>query len=498
MVSETNSHYDKYIETPDALVSMLVEKDREIVKLQRILSNLQKTQFGVKSEKLSVVSDNQIPLLGTEVSAPELPKKKVTVPAHTRAARVKRDLSKLPHVRVVHEPYSKNCSCCGDLLSKVGEDISKELNYIPAKLYITEHVRPRYGCSRCKERILQAALPDNAKPLNKSIAGASLLSQVLVSKYVDHLPLHRQERIFARKGLEIPRKNLCDWIGGVVSEYFTRLWKELKKELLAESYLQADETTMKVQDPEVQKRCHTGYLWEMYGPEKRAVLFEYAESRAGAVAEEIFEGYKGALQTDLYAGYNKVLLPGTVSRIACLAHVRRKFIEAEKSCSKEATTVLSFISELYRLERAWEGLSPPERKAERDAYSKPIFLKLEGYLRELRERTLPKAPLMEAINYTLTQWNAIFRILDDGRFHLDNNSIEREMRPIALGRKNYLFAGSHEGAKRAAIIYSLFGTAQLHQVNPLVWTQDVLERMRGVKTSEVHLLLPHHWKLARA
>lgn len=494
-MKESGNQYSQYRERPEALINFLVEKDHEIAKLQRILHNLQKAQFGKRSEKLSVLSENQVPLLPeVEVKAPTSEPKKITVPAHTRAARTKRDLSKLPKNRIVHEVENKTCQCCGEELKQIGEDTSLELEYQPSKLFVNEHVRPRYACGKCKDGVEQAKLPLEVKPLSRSIAGTGLLTQIIVSKYMDHLPLHRQEQIFARRGFEIPRKNMCDWIGAAVHEYLEPLWRAQKAELFKLSYLQADETTLKVQDGAQKGECHTGYLWGMYSTEKKVVLFEYSPSRAGEVAKDIFDKYEGFLQTDAYAGYNKVLLPDKVTRIACLAHVRRKFIEAEKSCSKESTIVLTQISELYHMDNQWRSLDPPQRQANREKFAKPKLLNLGEYLRALAQRTLPKAPLTEAINYSLNQWGAIVRIFDDPRFHLDNNPIEREMRPIAVGRKNYLFAGSHDGARRAAIIYSLLGTARLHKLNPDVWLKDVFQKMRAYPQDKITALLPQNWK----
>lgn len=376
----------------------------------------------------------------------------------------------------------------------MNSDISRELEWQTAKLWVNEYELKRYGCNHCKGKVVQGKLPCEAKPLERSLPGAGLLSHIIVSKYVDHLPLHRQEQIFARQGIELPRNLMCGWIGGVVDTYLAPLWGLLQTEAFAESYLQGDETGIKVQDSDKEGVCHNGYLWGACSPVKKLVVFEYAESRAGAVAKDIFENFKGRLQTDAYAGYNPVLLPEKVERIACLAHVRRKFIDIEKVSPKETTVVLKLIADLYHLETQWYGLSPPERKAKREIHSRELLLKLEKYLRDLAERTLPKAPLMEAIGYTLSQWDAIMRILDDGLYHLDNNCIEREMRPIALGRKNYLFAGSHEGARRAAIIYSFFATARLHKVNPYKWLHDVLRRMRSLDQSRLFELLPQHWK----
>ena len=501
-MNNDQNHYENQRENPDALIGLLVEKDAQLIEYTRYINILEKNlraaeqaRFAPKSEKRQLDnSGQQLPLFDSaEVLAPVVPESLVTVPAHTRAARVKRDLSKLPHNRIEHKPATTQCACCGEELTKIGEDISQELEYQPAKLFVNDHVRPRYACNRCKDGVQQAELPSGVKPLIRSIAGAGLLSQILVSKYVDHIPLHRQEQMFARKGFQIPRRNLCDWIGLAVDQYLARLWGVLQKELFAESYLQGDETTLKIQDGEVPGRCHTGYLWGVYAPRTKLVWFSYAASRAGAVAEEMFKDFSGTLQTDAYAGYNPVLLPDKVVRIACLAHVRRKFIEAENSAPQEATTVLKLIAELYRLEKQWQKLEPVERLARRQVESLPLLKKLEHYLRDLSLRTLPKAKLAEAIGYTLRQWVEVERIFADGCYELDNNPIEREMRPIAIGRKNYMFAGSHEGARRAAIIYSLLGTARLHKVNPIEWLQYVFTNMRECSVNQVAELLPHRY-----
>lgn len=501
-IEEQQSSYHK--QTKAVLITNLLEKEalleekkHEIEKLQNILYKLAKQQYGKKSEKLSTLNTELPALPGfiQPVAEPQVEEQKaVEVPAHTRAVRKPRDFSQLPHNRIVCEPDNKICPCCNRELSCIGEDSSQELEHQPAKMFINVYVRPKYACNHCKEAgVLQAELPPTAKPLERSIAGAGLLAQIIVSKYVDHLPLHRQEQIFERKGISLPRALLSDWVAGTNEEYLYRLWLVLKGEVLKEKYLQADETTLKVQDGEVIGKCHTGYLWGACAVIRRLLFFEYAESRAGEVPKEIFKDFYGTMQTDLYAGYNVVLLPNKVQRIACLAHVRRKFIEAGKSCSKEANVVLTLIAEAYKVDNQYKSLSPPERQAKRQLHVKPIFEKLEKYLRELSEKTLPRAPLMEAISYTLKQWTEISRILEDGTFQLDNNIIENKMRPIALGRKNYLFAGSHEGAKRAAIIYSLFGTAKMHDVNPYEWLKDVLQRMRSHPVNKLAELLPHNW-----
>jgi transposase len=503
-VSSTDSNTEYSKQNKAFLVSALLEKERqledqkeEISRLQHILYKLQKGEYGPKSEKYKLVDSQTIALPGFE-SEPEVPEEPKAEPlevkAHSRAPRKQRDLSSLPKVIIPCDIEDKSCTCCGTELVNIGTDSSQELEYQPAKLFINVYVRPKYACNNCKESgVLQASLPKEAKPLERSLAGAGLLTQIVVSKYVDHIPLHRQEQIFERKGVTIPRYQMSDWVAGVTEEYLEPPYLEHLKIMLNDSYLQADETSIKVQDDNLQGRCHQGFLWGACSPIRKTVAFVYSPSRAGAVAEEIFEGYKGHLQTDLYAGYNKVILPADVTRLACLAHVRRKFIEASKAHPKETDIILKLFSRLYKNESVWKNLKPEDLLIRRQTESVPILAALKKYLEDLVTKTLPKAPLSAALSYTLSQWPAIEAIFEDPRFHLDNNMIERQIRPIAIGRKNYLFAGSHEGAKRAAIIYSMFGTAKLNKINPAAWLKHLLQNLRSNKKQTLIDLLPQNW-----
>lgn len=338
--------YNSLKDNPDALITIILDQDKQIALLERYLYNAQKGMFfGSKRETLKSLSDNrQLPIyegiFDTPTPQKEVPPKK-EIKAHTRAQRTKRDLSSLPHVRIEHKPVTTTCLCCNSELARIGEDESTELESQPARLFVNVHVRPRYACSKCKDTVVQALLPESVKPLSKSIVGANLLAQVIVSKFVDHIPLHRQERIFGRQGFAIPRKNLCDWVGLAEDSYLYRLYLALKGELFKESYLQGDETKLKVQDGAVKGSCHNGFLWGAHSPERKIVLFQYDQSRAGSVAEDIYKDFKGTLQADAYAGYNKIILPSEgVTRIACLAHVRRRFVDCEKACSQEASKVL--------------------------------------------------------------------------------------------------------------------------------------------------------------
>jgi ribosomal protein L36 len=333
-------------------------------------------------------------------------------------------------------------------------------------------------------------LPQEVKPLERRKPGAGLLAQILVSKYQDHLPLYRQEQIFARNGIILPRKLLCGWVAGAV-ELLRPIYEALKQDILKETYLQGDETLLKVQDPEIKDKLHQGYLWAILAPPNR-VFFHYAPTRAGEVPRQLLNNFQGRLQTDAYAGYNQVFLPDRCERIACLAHIRRKFVEGRASAKVASDKALMLIAEIYKVERSIKDRTPEERLVRRKKKVFPILRKLYRLLHSQQKTTLPNSPYMKALNYALEQARPMLRYLRDGRYEVDNNLIENQMRPVALGRKNYLFAGSHEGAERAAILYSLLNTCKLNKVNSWEWLRDVLRRVhtRGVSVSE---LLPQNW-----
>jgi transposase len=474
----------------ESLQAEVVTLRREVEKLHHHIHNANHRLYGAKTERLS---SEQIRLSFEAAREPEQQplEREVIVPRHTRTVRTKKPLpGDLPRETIVYEPETTTCPCCSAELVTIGEDRSEELESIPAQLKVIEHVRIRKACPSCRGAgVIAPPLPPSVFPLERVRAGAGLLAQIVVAKYVDHLPLHRQEQIFKRQGIEIARQRMCDWVGGV-TELLMPLYTALRDLILAERYVQADETTIKIQDGEEEKKCHTGYLWGITAPP--GVWFHYAATRAQEVPKEIFAGYTGTLQTDLYQGYNVVMLPGTVQRIACLAHVRRKFLEAQKSAPKECGKVLSMIAELYRVERS--ASSPEARAAIRESKSRRLLTELLDYLVLLQEQTLPRSPLAGAIAYALKQRAEIERIMTSGKFELDNNAIERQMRPIAIGRKNWIFAGSHDGARRAAVLYSLLNTCRTHKVNPWEWLADVLRRVgaeRGVKPDQ---LLPQNWK----
>lgn len=472
----------------------LLEQQAENEKLTNAIRNANKKLFGTKSEKL-ITEDQQQLKLSFEKDPEQLPiitEKEIIVEKYTRTiSKGRKPLpDNLPREEIIYEPEETHCGCCKGELVKIGEVRTEELEKIPAQLKVIEHVRIKKACPHCKEAgVLIPTLPPSVLPLERARPGAGLLADIIVSKYVDHIPLHRQEQMFLRHGIELSRKRMCDWVGKV-AELLSPVYEQLHKEVLLSSYVQADETRIKVQDSEKEGQCHIGYLWGVHAPPLNMVWFVYNPSRSGEVPKKIFNGYQGEIQTDAYAGYNPVFLPEGCKRIACLAHIRRKFIELESIAGKERNKVLNIISEIYRIER--KAKIPEERFSLRQGKTKKLFEELFNFLSLTAERTLPKSALMPALNYALWQKEEVFRILDNGYSELDNNGIERLIRPIAIGRKNYLFAGSHQGAQSAAVFYSLFGTCRINKVNPWAWLKDVLEKIAvpGIKLQQ---LMPHRW-----
>jgi transposase len=487
--------YTSVLNNPAEFLRIVEEKDQEIDKLWNLVRQLKKEIYGPKSERVKPTANpDQLTLFSfDEVVAPPVEEESVAIEEHTRAIRRGRKPlpDTLPREEVFHKPEVTECTHCHAELVQIGEERSQELEKVPAHLKIIEHIRPKMACSACKEHGVKVEpLPVSVLPIEGARPGAGLLADIIVSKYVDCIPLHKQEELFRRQGIELRRQRMCDWVRAVV-EIVTPLYDALQREILKSPYVQADETTLKVQDGATPGKCHTGYLWGIHGPPD-LIWFHYADTRAGKVPEELFKGYQGVVQTDAYAGYNPVFLPSEVRRLACLAHIRRKFIDVQDTAGSECNAILRLISDIYRKERS--GNTPEQLLAIRAAVTGPLLEKLFTYLKELRNKILPKAPIQSAITYTLNQETEMLRVLESGVYHLDNNSIERQMKYIAMGRKNYYFAGSHEGAHRAAVLYSLLGSCRLNKVNPWQWLSDVLRRMHSQPASKANELLPHRWR----
>lgn len=376
-------------------------------------------------------------------------------------------------------------------LTKIGEEITEELEYEPGKMYVNCYIRPQYVRPRDKG-VAIAMLP--SRPIEKGIAGPGLLSHVLISKFVDHLPLYRQRQQFKRHDVEMAASTLSDWVGAS-SKLLEPLYFQLRSTLLYTSYLMADETPIRVLDHQKKGRAHLGYLWGYYSPRERLVLFDYQTGRSRAGPNQMLRDFEGYLQTDGYKGYHEILAKKSVIGLACLAHARRYFVEAQQNDAERADWMLSHIQRLYQIERqAKQAESDYEARYRlRQQYAVPILDVIKSWLDENCKQVLPKSAMGQAIGYTLNLGSRLERYVTDGRLEIDNNLMENLIRPIALGRKNYLFAGSHEGAKRAAIIYSLVGTAKQHNVEPFAYLKDVLTRIADHPYAKLTELLPPLW-----
>jgi hypothetical protein len=368
---------------------------------------------------------------------------------------------------------------------------------VPARFRVIRHVRPKLSCACCA-KVVQAPAPE--RPIARGLAGAGLLAHVLVAKYADHTPLYRQADIYAREGVELDRSTLADWVGGA-SRLLAPLLDALRKHVISAEKLHADDTPVPVLAPG-RGRTKTGRLWAYVrddrpaaSPQPPAVWFAYTPDRKGEHLDRHLAGFKGTLQADGYAGFGRLYEGGQVVEAACWAHVRRKFHDLfEAHHSPTAAEALQRIGALYAIEAEIRGKPPDERQREREARSRPLLNSLHQWLREQRQLLSRKSDTTAAINYALTRWDALVRFCSDGRIEIDNNAAERALRAVALGRRNYLFAGSDAGGERAAALYSLLGTAKLNGIDPEAYLRQVLERIGDQSITRVDELLP--WRFA--
>jgi len=403
----------------------------------------------------------------------------------------------LPRQTQRHEPKEATCPGCGGKLRKLGEDVSEVLEYLPASFFVVRHVRPKLSCTGC-DCIVQAPAP--SRPIERGVAGPGLLAHVLVSKYADHLPLYRQSEIYARQGVELERSTLADWVGGT-SRLLEPLVEVLFRYVTAASKLHADDTPVPVLAPGNGK-TKTGRLWTYVRDDRPAgdaaapaVWFAYSPDRKGEHPEQHLRQFHGTLQADAYAGFHQLYENGRIQEAACWAHVRRKFYELQVAhASPLATEALERIGALYAIEREIRGRPPDQRQQVRNARAKPLLESLRQWFEESLTKLSRKSDTTAAIRYALSRWEALVRYGDDGRIEIDNNAAERTLRAVALGRKNYLFAGSDAGGEHAAAIYSLIGSAKLNGLDPEAYLREVLTRIADHPITHIEELLP--WQIA--
>lgn len=483
------------------LSAQLRSREVLIEQLKLQLARLRRMKFGRSSEQL----DAQIAQL--ELSLEELEANAVQAAVVEEAPVVEPGTKPrnplpphLPREQHVHQPASGACQCpkCGGPLRAMGEDVSEVLEYVPEHWKVHRHVRPKYACAGC-ESVVQASAP--ARPIERSYAGPGLLAHMIVSKYCDHLPLYRQSQIYARAGVELERSTLAEWVGSL-SQLIDPLLTALGAYVMSAHKLHADDTPIAVLAPGTGK-TKTGRLWTYVRDDRPAgstdppaVLFRYSPDRKGERPRQHLTDFRGVLQADGYAGfqglYDRAEEP--LIEAACWAHARRKFFDIHAATNSPiAREALERIGALYQIECEIRGKSPSMRQAERQARALPLLKDLHAWLHDTVRQLSKKSDLAGAIGYTLSRWSALTRHCEDGRLEIDNNAAERALRAVALGRKNYLFAGSDAGGERAAAFYSLIGTAKLNGLDPESYLREVFTRIAEHPINRIDELLP--WNL---
>lgn len=472
-----------------------------IEKLKRQLAGMRRHRFGASSEAIDQL---QLSLEDEEVTQAaenvETPDNSSSESGSKAIPRCKPLPDHLPRFENTLNPGSE-CSHCGGILKTLGEDVTEELEYVPGRFVVNRIIRPRMACVCC-ESIQQAPLP--SRPIERGRPGPGLLAHVLVSKYADHLPLYRQSQIFERDGIDLPRSTLTDWVGQSTA-LLEPLADAIRKHVLNGQAIFADDTPVSMLVPGSGK-TKTARLWAYVRDERPwdgdgqpASWYQFSPDRKGAHPNKHLNQYEGLMHADGYAGFNNLYRTGKITEVACMAHIRRKFVDVHKSQgSAIAEEAIKRIAKLYGIEKKVRGRPPNERWKARQNQSKPVFDDLEVWLQAQQPKISGKSPLAGAIRYALTRMKKLQSYLDHGFLELDNNTAERSMRPIALGRKNYLFMGSKRGGKSAAIAYTLIETAKLNNVDPQAWLTDVLSKIADHKINRIDGLLPWHYAQDRA
>jgi transposase len=398
----------------------------------------------------------------------------------------------LPRTRVEHElpEGDRLCPCCGKTRKRIGWETSEQVEYEPAKLYVIEHARAKYACDACEENVVTSPKP--AQPIDKGLAAPGLLAAIAVGKYGDHLPLYRMEEILSRSGLSVSRSTQCDWMRRI-AELVEPVVSQMKSEILASRVIWTDDTTVPVLDP-TQSKTKTGRMWVYIGDLRhRYAVFDYTPDRKGARPREFLGEYAGYLQADAYSGYDQLCDHGNVTEVACWAHARRKFHEAKDSARVGAAHALNVIGQLYGLERKASKLDAAARRELRQKHAVGKLETFASWLDQQSVEILPKSPLGKAITYARNQWAALCRYTENGELSIDNNLSERTLRCVAIGRKNWMFAGSDRGGQTAATLMSLIATCKLLGVDPYRYLRDLLTELPSHQTDHLEEFLPDHW-----
>jgi len=497
-------------EDPSALRQMVMSlleevetKDRRLRQLQHWVEQLLRARYGPRRER---VSENQLFLFAVALvsagrEAPSEPEtsaapEKASGGAGKRKGHGRGALPKSLHrQRVVHDlaEGQRQCPQCQGELKRIGEEVSERLEYVPASLVVIQEACQKYACAKgCT--VVTAQKP--MAPIEKGLPGPGLLAHVAVSKYGDHLPLHRQEAIFHRQGVEVSRQTMCDWMRAC-ADLVSPVYELMKQQVLGSKAIQTDDTPVPVLDPDL-PHTRTGRIWTYVGDgEHPYTVYDYTPTRSRDGPEEFLQEFRGFLQADAYSGYDHFYEDSQrgIVEVACWAHSRRRFFEAQSSDLMRSTVMLAYIRLLYDVEREARNqkLGPEARRALRQAKSKPILEDIHTYLERERPQVLPKSPEGQAIAYALSNWKALIRYCEDGDLEIDNNGAERSLRGIAVGRRNWTFLGSDNGGKTAAVLTSLIATCKRLRIDPFTYLRELFERISSLPQSRLAELLPDGW-----
>jgi transposase len=494
-LAEKNSLLEQY-------ASIIAEKETKIAALTYELAYYKRIRFGQKTEALAGLQrdlfreDVEVDLAAIEAELDALKATPMSTVAAPRSSRRGRQPlpDHLPRIEHRHEPASCTCGQCGSKLTHIRDDITEQLDVEPAKFYVHRHIRPQYACRACETVVAEAVPP---ALIDGGLAAVGLLTWVVIGKYLDHSPLYRLEQIAGRSGVNLPRSTLADWVGQV-GVALQPLVDRLSWHLKQGDTLLADETPVPQLDPGSGK-TKKAYLWAYRSndlqPGPKIIVFDYRGGRNGQHARDFLGDWRGHLMVDDYSGYKPLFAQDPEGQacieLACLAHVRRKFFDLHKANqSPMAKEALERIAQLYAVEAQAQDLSIEQRQRLRQVQAKPLLETLHTWLHGTLAKTAPGGASAKALSYALKRWPAVIRYADTGHLPIDNNLTENCIRPIALGRKNWLFVGTERAGKRAAAIQSLLGTAKLNGFDPAAWLKDTLEKLPTWPNSKIDELLP--------
>ncbi len=493
-------------ESKAAITEIILTKIAEIERLDAENRLLRQALFAPKSEKLPVADSQQLPLFDMPENPPEdddEPCAEVVVPEHTRRKKGRKPLPEdLPRVEVIHDIPAEDKVCdCGCELSRIGEDVSEKLDIIPARIRVIRHIRPKYACKNCEgldnDGGTVKIAPPPAQIIAKGLPTAGLLAHILTAKFCDALPFYRQEKQFIRLGIDIPRQSMCNW-AMKVAETCRPIMELLHDDVRGGPLINVDETTLQVLKEPGRAPTVKSYMWVFRGclPEKPVVIYEYHPGRGGDVAKLFLDKYQGVVQTDGYAGYDFLDTWQDIIHVACWAHARRKFMDVIKASGKNksgsAHKALSMIRALYSLEKKarHDNLDPQQIYDMRQQYAKPILNKIKKWLDKRQDQVPPKSLLGKAISYCLNQWHRLANYTKSGFAFIDNNVAENAIRPFVIGRKNWLFSGTPEGAAASALLFSLIETAKANNLEPYSYLRYLFEKIPTTTAANLRGLLP--------